>query len=172
MPDNTLQEQDEGIITMWPVVWAPGHSYNVTISGTYPITDNCTDTEVSISAWEWPDAPDYYQVGPADPNIHLSGLTWVSPTETTFNVSVDEGEPTGSIFFSLRSTSGFENFWQVSIQNPPPPSPPSPPQGPSLPCPTPTLDAWLVLLQFPCKICTGNRKQLVVQGTVEDGNGW
>src|SRR5580658_10074512 len=140
MPDNSLQTDKEGLIYMDPVVWAPGHSYTVTITGTFPIAVNCTDTEVSVSAWEWPDAPDWWEIGPGANYINLSNLTWVSATQTTFDVSVDGGAPSGNLFFELASVPGFENYWQVAIQPPPPPNPPSPPPGPQLPCPNPMLD--------------------------------
>jgi pimeloyl-ACP methyl ester carboxylesterase len=163
MPDNSLQTDKEGLIYMDPVVWAPGHSYTVTITGTFPIAVNCTDTEVSVSAWEWPDAPDWWEIGPGANYINLSNLTWVSATQTTFDVSVDGGAPSGNLFFELASVPGFENYWQVAIQPPPPPNPPSPPPGPQLPCPNPVLDpdnpvtpdTWL----------PGQTYQITVKGT-------
>jgi pimeloyl-ACP methyl ester carboxylesterase len=163
MPDNSLQPEKEGLIYMDPVVWAPGHSYTVTITGTFPIADNCQDTEVSVSAWEWPNAPDWWEVGPAATYINLSNLTWVSATQTTFDVSVDGGAPSGNLFFELASVPGFENYWQVGIQPPPPPNPPSPPPGPSLPCPNPVLDPDNPVT--PDTWIPGQTYQITVKGT-------
>src|ERR1039458_5327340 len=136
MPVNSLQIQDQGSVTIWPNVWAPGHSYTVSMHGTYPINGDCPN--IGISAWEWPAYPDYYNTGPADPYINLSNFTQVSPTLTTFDVSVSGDAPTGYVFFELKGHSTaftYEDFFGVSIQPPPPPNGPSTP--PITPVPNP-----------------------------------
>jgi hypothetical protein len=159
MPDNTLLIQDQGAVTLTPDVWAPGHTYTVTINGTYPISDDCVLTEVSVSAWQWPGYPNYYDTGAGATFITLSNLTWVSSTVTTFNVSVASDAPTGPIFLALRSTFGWD-FWGVSIQPPAPPAPPAPPphvcQTPAFAPSSPvTPDTWI----------PGKTYQVTVKGT-------
>jgi pimeloyl-ACP methyl ester carboxylesterase len=160
MPDNSLQIQDQGAITLTPDVWAPGHTYTVTINGTYPISDDCVLSEVSVSAWQWPGYPNYLDTGAGATFITLSNLAWVNSTVTTFDVSVASDAPTGPIFLALRSTFGWD-FWGVSIQPPAPPTPPAPPPPPT--CQTPafapsspvTPDTWI----------PGETYQITVKGT-------
>ena len=162
MPVNSLQIQDQGSVTIWPNIWAPGHSYTVSMHGTYPINGDCPN--IGISAWEWPAYPDYYNTGPADPYINLSNFTQVSPTLTTFDVSVSGDAPTGYVFFELKGHSTaftYEDFFGVSIQPPAPPNGPSPPPVP--PCPTPALDPNSPVT--PDTWTPGKTYQITVKGT-------
>src|SRR5208283_4226412 len=138
-PANNVTLQNQGVVMMDPVVWAPGHTYTVTITGIYPSGGNPSDCQ-SLSAWQWPGYPDWWETGPNAQYINISDPTWVSPTLTTFDVSVDSGAPTGNVFFELRVPGG-EDFWGVLVQPPPPPNQPGPPSsGPNLPCPPPKFD--------------------------------
>ena len=168
MPNNNLLLNQSGWISLGPNEWAPGYSYTVTIRGTYPIASG-EYCDVAIMADEWPDYPNYYDFGPLDPHIHLTNLTWVNPTTTTFEVSVDGDAPTGIIYVALHSTyflppsldDPYWDYFVVSIQPPPPPGQPPPP-GPG-PCPTPqfdpnnpvTPDTWI----------PGKTYQITVKGT-------
>ena len=136
-PANSVTLQDQGTVSIYPFVWAPGHSYTVTITGTYPTGFGAPTYCLGLSAWQWPDYPDYYQVGGYDSNIQISNPTWVSPTVTTFDVSVNSNAPTGKDFLELQVPGG-EDFWGILIQPPPAPTQPSPP--PPAPCATPALD--------------------------------
>jgi hypothetical protein len=134
-----------------PRIVTAGHSYNATISGPYKIGGQWLENEnivcsggvnAAISAWDWPGYPDPYGTGAGAQYIHLSDLTWVSPTLTTFNVSIDSDAPQGPVFFEIDPSNGsYLYLWSLIIQPVPPPPQPTPPnQGPNLPCPTPKFD--------------------------------
>ncbi|MGA9670803.1 MAG: hypothetical protein WBQ94_16450, partial [Terracidiphilus sp.] len=126
---------------MYPRVWAPGHSYTVTISGAFPVYDDypsCTTAIVSIFANQWPTPPEWWTIGPLATYIHLSKFIWVDSTTSTFDVSVDSDAPTGTIALTYFPGEDISLIWGIPIQPPPPPNPPSPPGPP--PCRTPALD--------------------------------
>jgi pimeloyl-ACP methyl ester carboxylesterase len=152
--------QDQGTVSIYPFVWAPGHSYTVTITGTYPTGFGAPTYCLGLSAWQWPDYPDYYQVGGYDSNIQISNPTWVSPTVTTFDVSVNSNAPTGNVFLELQVPGG-EDFWGILIQPPPAPTQPSPP--PPAPCATPALDPTNPVT--PDTWIPGNTYNITVKGT-------
>ncbi|MGA3133183.1 MAG: hypothetical protein ABSD59_20480 [Terracidiphilus sp.] len=162
MPGNTLQIENQGILTTDPVIWSPGHSYTVFISGTYPIAGSaCPNTDLSVT--EWPKYPDLFEFGPSPQYIHLSKLTWVNSTTTTFDVSVDSGAPTGMIILYLTGAFGYWDYWGVSIQPSPPPNPPSPSPPPPQACPTPALDPNTPVT--PDTWIPGKTYQIKVKGT-------
>ena len=159
-PANSVTLQDQGTVSIYPFVWAPGHSYTVTITGTYPTGFGAPTYCLGLSAWLWPDYPDYYQVGGYDSNIQISNPTWVSPTVTTFDVSVNSNAPTGNVFLELQVPGG-EDFWGILIQPPPAPTQPSPP--PPAPCATPALDPTNPVT--PDTWIPGNTYNITVKGT-------
>jgi hypothetical protein len=145
-PINNISWRDQGELQAIPVIWSPGHTYTVSLIGAFSITSllgsDCPD--IAVSEWEWPDYPNYDEIGPPAQYIHLSNLTYVSSTLTTFTASVDGGAPFGYVELMLKSSSEGYAFWGVAIEPPAPPTPPSPPlppppPPPPAPCPTPAF---------------------------------
>jgi hypothetical protein len=140
LPDDFYSLNNYGL-SVNPLTWSPGHTYTVSIEGTYPILPPggaepaCPD--VRVSAWEWPNYPAPDPSGPPDSYVNLSNLNVISPTLTTFTASVADGAPLGIFQLDLSAFPGGWFLWTVQIQ---PPAPPNPPSSPSQPeCGTITL---------------------------------
>jgi hypothetical protein len=164
MPVNTVSFWDQHPI-LSPGIWAPGHTYTVWIEGDFPVEavvenpGGCPD--VFISAWEWPDAGNPYDLGPIAPYVTLSNLAYVSPTLATFNVSVAGDAPVGSTnaiviraYWQNGAESGYWDYMLFEIENPQPPPGPNPPPPP---CGTPVInsvtpDTWLAGQTYPITI--------------------
>lgn len=171
MPINDLRFDTRGEITdpsgniiwttMWPIVWAPGKTYEVSIKGgfpvaSYPSSGSSGCPNVFISAWQWADAPNPYEVGAISQDVTLSNLTYVSPTLSTFTASVSSSaQPGEHVFFQLNAWIGYLLYWDVDIQPPPPPVQPSPPLTPR--CSVPTIASvtpatWLAGETYPITV--------------------
>ena len=175
IPVNNVPFGDMSV-GLYSDAWVQGQTVTAYLDGTYPVGGVSGCNNVNVSAWEWEDVtpnnmdcttdygPDYEyycHIGPSDPYVELSNLTYVSPTVTTFTVSVAGDAPPGPVFIVLRSsTTGVQYFayWVFSIQARTPPNPPYPlpPQA----CPTPAFasenpvspDTWFAGKEYPIVI--------------------
>lgn len=171
LPANDLRYNNYGqvtdpsgniiLTTMMPVVWYPGKTFQVSIGGGFPVLahpqngpNGCPD--VVMDARQWPNAPNPYEVGGLSQDVTLSNLTYVSPTLSTFTVSVSSSaQPGEHLFIEQFSQLGWVGYWDVSIENPPPPNPPSPPASPNCPAPTiasVTPSTWIAGKTYPITV--------------------
>ncbi|MGD0789490.1 MAG: hypothetical protein ABR898_16050 [Terracidiphilus sp.] len=162
LPANSLpmssSTQGEYSISFDPVIWAPGHTYTVSIKGAFPIRMGPAESgsqDVHLSAFEWPIYPAPLTAASAESYVILSKLTYVSPKLSTFKAVVSANAPTGAVQLSLSADPGFQQFTGIHIQPPAPRTSPSPQS--SFTCPMVTIaslspSAWMAGIENPTVI--------------------
>ena len=145
LPGNFLQNA-QSAPSMTPNVWSPGATYQVTLTSKKSIEAGSHDcTSAGLSAWQWDQYPNPYDIQTPSPYVTLSNLSYVNPQLTTFRVVVSPNAPAGYVYLSLsgisqdlRSTPSMFFGAKIDPAATANATPPSPPFYPYTYCTEPT----------------------------------